>query len=127
MVEEGKPIMALGEYATGDAVVFEDMLERVMALGGDMAIVMHSEVEYIKPTLGVMKDKGYGALGAYAHSGTWDRPNWNFESVISPGDYLEAARGWVDSGARLIGGCCGVGPEHIRLLSENVSRGPAKN
>lgn len=127
MVVEDKPVMALGEYATGDAIVFEEMLESVMALGGDMAIVMHSEVEHIGPTLEVMKKKWDGTLGAYAHSGTWDRPKWNFDSIISPDDYLQAARGWVDAGARLIGGCCGLGPEHIRLLNENLARVPANN
>lgn len=126
-VEEGKPVMALGEYATGDAIAFEEMLESLMALGGDMAIVMHSEVEYVGPTLAVMKKKWNGALGAYAHSGTWDRPKWNFDSIISPEDYLEAVKGWVDAGARLIGGCCGIGPEHIRLLNESLPRVPVKN
>lgn len=126
-VEEGKPIMALGEYTTGDALAFEDMLENVMALGGDMAIVMHSEVDCIAPTLEVMKRKWRGVLGAYAHSGTWDRPNWNFDAVISPEGYLQAAKAWVEAGARLIGGCCGTGPEHIKLLNESLARVPTTN
>ena len=127
MVVENKTVMALSDYTVGGDVTFAEMLEQVMALGGDMAIVMHSEVEYIRPTLEVMKDKWNGPLGAYAHSGTWDRPKWNFDSIISPDDYLDAARGWVDAGARLIGGCCGIGPEHIRLLNENLARVPATN
>lgn len=127
MVVENRTVMALSDYTVGGDVTFDEMLEHVMALGGDMAIVMHSEVEYIRPTLKVMKDKWNGSLGAYAHSGTWDRPKWNFDSIISPDDYLDAARGWVDAGARLIGGCCGIGPEHIRLLNENLARIPATN
>ena len=126
-VKPGKPVMPLGEYAIADGATFEEMLGSVMALGGDMAIVMHSEVEYIAPTLEVMKEKWTGPLGAYAHSGYWARPNWNFDAVISPEDYLNAARGWVEAGARLIGGCCGIGPEHIRLLSENLTRAPSPN
>lgn len=126
-VEVGKPVMALGEYSSGDNIVFEEMLESVMALGGDMAVVMHSEVEYIEPTLEVMRKKWDGPLGAYAHSGYWARPNWNFDAVISPENYLETAKSWVEAGARLIGGCCGTGPEHIRLLYENLARVPAKN
>ena len=126
-VKAGKPVMPLGEYAIADGATFEEMLGSVMALGGDMAIVMHSEVEFIAPTLEVMKEKWAGPLGAYAHSGYWARPNWNFDAVISPEDYLNAARGWVEAGARLIGGCCGIGPEHIRLLSENLKRVPASN
>lgn len=127
VVEEGQPVMALGEYSAGDAVAFKDMMEGIMSLGGDIAMVMHSEVEHIGPTLEVMKRNWRGPLGAYAHSGYWARPNWNFDALISPEGYLEAAKGWVDAGARLIGGRCGIGPEHISLLNENLSRGAANN
>ncbi|HET7607417.1 MAG TPA: homocysteine S-methyltransferase family protein [Gammaproteobacteria bacterium] len=27
------------------------------------------------------------------------------------------ARGWIDAGARIVGGCCGTTPEHIRALA----------
>ena len=61
----------------------------------DVVIVMHSEVDYILPTLEVMKEKWDGPLGAYAHSGYWSRPDWNFDAVISPDDYLGRRRvGW---------------------------------
>ncbi len=123
-VEENGSVMALGDYTPGGSVVFGEMFEGLMGLGGDMGIVMHSEVEHIAPTLEVMGKKWDGPLGAYAHSGHWNRPNWDFDSVISPENYLEAARGWVAAGARLIGGCCGIGPDHIRLLNENLSQVP---
>ena len=126
-VETGKPIMALSEYTILDGVTFEDMFDSVTSLGGDMAIAMHSEVDYIAPTLEAMKDKWSGPLGAYAHSGYWARPDWKFDAVISPQDYLSEARGWLEAGARLIGGCCGIGPEHIRLLSENLTRASDSN
>ena len=31
---------------------------------------------------------------------------------------LQKARTWVDEGAQIIGGCCGIGPEHIRALAQ---------
>ena len=127
MVEPGKPVMALSEYSTVEGMTFEEVLDGVKSLGGDMVIVMHSEVGYIVPSLEVMKEKCDGPLGAYAHSGYWSRPDWNFDAVISPDDYLREAEGWVEAGARLIGGCCGIGPEHIRLLSENLTRVPSPN
>ena len=41
-------------------------------------------------------------------------------------DYLEKfARRFVEAGARLIGGCCGTTPDHIRALSKAVKRGRA--
>lgn len=37
---------------------------------------------------------------------------------LDPDTYLEHARRWVDAGATVVGGCCEVGPAHIRLLAE---------
>lgn len=35
---------------------------------------------------------------------------------VSPAEYAEAAQGWADAGADIIGGCCGVSPDHIAAL-----------
>ena len=35
---------------------------------------------------------------------------------VVPAAYLAWAREWVARGARIIGGCCGIGPEHIAAL-----------
>ena len=35
---------------------------------------------------------------------------------LDPPGYLDFARNWVDRGAEIIGGCCGIGPEHIAAL-----------
>jgi methionine synthase / methylenetetrahydrofolate reductase(NADPH) len=41
-------------------------------------------------------------------------------------DYLEkSARRFLDAGARLLGGCCGTTPDHIRALAKAVRRGRA--
>lgn len=34
--------------------------------------------------------------------------------------FAEEARGWYEAGARLIGGCCRTGPEHIRRIREVI-------
>ncbi|MDJ0521532.1 MAG: bifunctional homocysteine S-methyltransferase/methylenetetrahydrofolate reductase [Planctomycetota bacterium] len=41
-------------------------------------------------------------------------------------DYLgKYARRFVEAGARLLGGCCGTTPDHIRALAKSVKRGRA--
>lgn len=35
--------------------------------------------------------------------------------------YLTFAQEWVDAGATLVGGCCGIGVEHIRKLSQSLT------
>ncbi|WP_336955573.1 homocysteine S-methyltransferase family protein [Acinetobacter johnsonii] len=37
---------------------------------------------------------------------------------LNPALYLKFAQEWKDAGATLIGGCCGIGPEHISELSK---------
>lgn len=34
-----------------------------------------------------------------------------------PPNYLRWAKEWVDQGAGIVGGCCGIGPEHIAALA----------
>lgn len=35
---------------------------------------------------------------------------------LTPLGYVGWARDWVNRGARIVGGCCGIGPEHIAAL-----------
>jgi S-methylmethionine-dependent homocysteine/selenocysteine methylase len=39
---------------------------------------------------------------------------------LDPESYLIWAKKWVSSGANIIGGCCGIGPEHIAALSAGL-------
>jgi S-methylmethionine-dependent homocysteine/selenocysteine methylase len=39
---------------------------------------------------------------------------------LSPEMYTEAAKSWVEKGATIVGGCCGIGPEYIRHICQNL-------
>jgi S-methylmethionine-dependent homocysteine/selenocysteine methylase len=55
-------------------------------------------------------------------------PSWQFIDMISPEDFAAEAKLWLEMGTQLIGGCCGIGPEHIRLLKERLrARLPAQD
>jgi S-methylmethionine-dependent homocysteine/selenocysteine methylase len=90
-------------------------------LGGAAVTVMHTLTGDTAPALEIVGQHWSGPTGAYAHSGKWVDPDWQFEDMISPEDYLSAAQQWVAMGAQIIGGCCGIGPEHIRLLKDRLS------
>ncbi len=115
---EGDAIMLFSEKYTG---TLASALEPVLAAGGSLVSVMHTEASDVGGALEVVKGSWSGPLGAYGHSGRFVMPNWQFNDVISPEAYLAEARTWVGAGARLIGGCCGIGPDHIRLLSERLA------
>jgi methionine synthase I (cobalamin-dependent) len=40
--------------------------------------------------------------------------------TISAEDFATEAEGWLELGVRLVAGCCGIGPEHVRLLKERI-------
>lgn len=40
---------------------------------------------------------------------------------MSPHDYAEFAMDWVASGATIVGGCCEVGPDHIKELAHRLT------
>lgn len=42
---------------------------------------------------------------------------YDAEDTITPAAYRAHAAKWVNSGATIVGGCCGVGPEHVRELA----------
>ena len=89
---------------------------------GDVAVtVMHTLTEETAPALEIVRRHWHGVTGAYAHSGRWVDPEWEFSDSISPEDYLSAAQRWVEMGAQIIGGCCAIGPEYIRLLRERLT------
>ena len=37
---------------------------------------------------------------------------------LTPIRYREFATNWMNAGATIIGGCCGIGPDHIKALYE---------
>ena len=41
---------------------------------------------------------------------------------LNPENYLEFVMEWVELGASIVGGCCEVGPEHIKLISNNLKK-----
>jgi len=106
----------------GRDVEFAPAFEKAMAAGGVVAGVMHSEVETMIPALSIVLSRWPGPVMAYAHSGHFVMPDWQFADVISPEGYLAAAEQWVAMGAQVIGGCCGIGPEHIRLLKKRLPK-----
>ncbi len=90
--------------------------------GGALLAVMHSEIEVVAPALEVLARAWSGPVGAYPHSGDFAMPNWLFDDIVSPEPFAETAAGWANRIA-VLGGCCGIGPDHIRALARKLGRG----
>jgi S-methylmethionine-dependent homocysteine/selenocysteine methylase len=56
--------------------------------------------------------------GAYANAGDpGEGMGWGAETGTAAAIYAQWARGWVQNGATLVGGCCGTGPAHVSRLA----------
>ena len=54
-------------------------------------------------------------IGAYANFGSeTTRGDWAPDTDTPPAEYARTALAWRHLGARLIGGCCGTTPDHLR-------------
>lgn len=80
--------------------------------------IMHTEVEDVDACLDVLQQNWSGPIGVYAHSGDFVPPNWIFDGTITPAEYTAYAQGWLARGVQVIGGCCGVGSEHMHHLHD---------
>jgi S-methylmethionine-dependent homocysteine/selenocysteine methylase len=55
--------------------------------------------------------------GAYANLGSAEPlATGGFDIAMTPEQFAEATKPLLDAGARIVGGCCGTTPEHIRAL-----------
>ncbi len=99
---------------------FAEILGPVVAGGGSVVAIMHSDMEAIDPALDIADRHWPGPLACYPHSGDWAPPDWQFVNMIPPEDFVRAAEGWVARGVQIVGGCCGIGPEYIALLSKRL-------
>lgn len=61
------------------------------------------------------------AILAYPNSGeTYNVTDGTWSGTVSPVDCALAAQDWISAGAKLIGGCCRMGPEHIRAMAMKI-------
>jgi len=92
-----------------------------IALDGVRVVgVMHSQVDTIAPMIELLKDRWSGPLMAYPDSGMFKMPHWQFVDIIPVDDFVAQARAWVAAGVQIVGGCCGLGIEHIEALSASL-------
>ena len=83
----------------------------------DACLIMHSPIDTIQESLEIIKANWSGILGAYPEAGEFQMPDWQFVD-IDPVDFAAAAIGWRHAGAQILGGCCGVTPDHIEAVAK---------
>ena len=96
---------------------FSDCVEAALKGRPDVVGVMHSNVDATGPALDILREKWKGPMSAYPDSGLFRMPEWQFIDIITPEDLVGEARQWIGKGVRALGGCCGLGIDHIEALA----------
>ncbi|MEO3430664.1 homocysteine S-methyltransferase family protein [Pelagibius sp. CAU 1746] len=95
-------------------VPLAEIMKLIPGSGIDAAGCMHSGAEISGAVLSQIRKRFKGPLLAYPDSGYFEMPEWHFHDVIAParleGFYLD----WLENGAQIIGGCCGLTVEHVK-------------
>ena len=128
----GKPIwisMSLSDETetpqlrSGEAL--GDALEMIGEIGADAVLLNCSLPETISAAMPIMSSVDV-SFGAYANGFTAIKKlemgdivaeRFSKRTDLTPQGYANFAQGWAEAGATLIGGCCEVGPEHIKELA----------
>ncbi len=61
-------------------------------------------------------------VSVFPNAGIPDYVDGQYRYVATPEYFASSARQFADLGARLIGGCCGTTPDHIRAMAEALER-----
>jgi len=97
--------------------LFSETLDAVTAFNVQSIHIMHSQIG--DTTLGIeaLQKKWDGPIGAYPNSGYFERPSWQFVDIATPEYFADHIADWRSMGVQILGGCCGLGVEHIRAIS----------
>ena len=107
--------------------------EAALALGAEAVLFNCSQPEVMVPAIAAAREAiaraGRAArIGVYANAFPPQSEKAEANAALSrlredldPASYLGWAQNWRAAGASIIGGCCGIGPEHIAHLKARLA------
>jgi len=119
----------LSVTCAGDRTRAGEPVEEVFAMARGVDEVIAVGVNCTEPAeasalVGVAAGASGKPVVIYPNSGeTWDAVGraWTGSAAFTP----DSVRAWVRDGARLVGGCCRVGPDEISGLARELARCPS--
>ncbi len=140
MLDAGKPVWLAISVDDDDGTCLrsgepvDSVIELHQSYPFDALLVNCSIPEAVSAALGRLKGAPV-PTGGYANGFTkipeeYKKPGSTVSLLtartdLGPEAYADFAGGWIENGATIIGGCCEVGPAHIRELSDRF--GPDAN
>ncbi len=93
--------------------LFGRAANRFQQLGVGALLINCLPADHVPGMLSWLRDFTDMPLGVYPNLGRYLDPGWKFDEQTGPEDYAEMAQQWRAEGAQIVGGCCGVTPEHM--------------
>lgn len=117
-VKPGEKAVRTGYFSE---VMLEAELDDKLPLQAHVLNLFHSTIEDTSAALPLVRARWPGALGCYPEAGRRDYVHAfadpNADNSHSLNQWVETAKAWTEAGVQVIGGCCGMGLEHIRALN----------
>ena len=103
----------------GDA--FGRATRRFEELGVSALLVNCIPPDHVAGMVSYLRDFTDMPLGVSPNLGYHTSDGWRSDQEIGGPEYSQLARDWREEGAQIVGGCCGVGPEHIAAAAERLA------
>jgi S-methylmethionine-dependent homocysteine/selenocysteine methylase len=121
--DEGSAMLRSGEAIEEAVMVARKLDAKALLFNCSAPEVMEEAVQRAKAARGSeTMEIGVYANG-FTHSEQEVEANAGLRQIrddLDPPHYLQWAKKWIAAGATMVGGCCGIGPEHIRALAEGL-------
>ncbi len=93
--------------------LFGRAARRFERMGVQALLINCLPVDHVTGVIPWLRDFTDLPLGVYPNLGHLANGSWRFDEHTGPEEYASLALDWRNEGAQLVGGCCGVTPEHI--------------
>ncbi len=121
--DEGDAMLRSGETIQDAAAVALKLGAAALLFNCSAPEVMEDAVRRAKAAVGSDAIRIGVYANGFAHSEEQVDANAGLRQIradLDPTHYLGWAQKWVAAGATMVGGCCGIGPDHIRKLAEGL-------
>ena len=97
---------------------------RFEQMGIDALMINCIPPDHVDGMLSYLRDFTDLPLGVYPNLGYYTNEGWRFEPGVGSAEYASMALRWRAEGAQIIGGCCGVGPDHVAAARTQLEQAP---
>ena len=113
------------ELRSGESI--EDAFNRLNSIDIDAYLFNCCSPESITPALKQLRPLTDKTIGAYANGFTPIPEKWGIGDIealgtrnFSPEEYGTFVKDWIDHDATIVGGCCEIGPAHIKYIADSL-------